>query len=64
MQVADSRMTASVGSMMLPPGITDTLVLVQDDERQPPLLEVIVNSQTCLAAADDDRSGVRSIMVL
>ena len=30
----------------LPPGITDAVVLVQDDERQMPLLEVIADSQS------------------
>ena len=40
----------------LPPGITDAVVLVQDDERQIPLLEVIAGSQTGLAATDHDGS--------
>src|SRR5688572_19446924 len=40
----------------LPPGITDAVVLVQDDERQPPLFEVVADSQACLASTDDDGS--------
>ena len=34
-------------------GSQSALVLIQDDERQPSLLEVIADSQTGLAAADD-----------
>ena len=40
----------------LPPGIADPVVLVQDHERQAVLLEVIADSQTCLASADDHGS--------
>ena len=40
----------------LPPGITDARVLVQDDERQTPLLEEMPDSETCLASADDHGS--------
>src|SRR5699024_3568741 len=38
----------------LPPGITDALVLVQDDERQPPLLEKVTDRQTRLASTNND----------